>query len=218
MPPGHQQAGGVGPEGSAGQHFGCTAQIHDKAGIQLALLHPIGYGVIAQQTEPHLNMRVLLAEFVQLCFQPGQIIRYQRDTDADADGLGRLDLGVERRLHFLELFNHWGGMPLQAHAPVGEGKLVVGADEERPAQFGFQCGDALPQRLTRQKQPLGGAGIIHLFAQDQKIVQLADIHELLLKAVLRMHCNILKNNAVSVNCKEDGNKKHEKYATRPHFD
>ena len=181
MPPGHQQAGGVSPEGSAGKHFGCTAQIHDKAGIQLALLHPIGYGVIAQQTEPHCNVGVLLAEFVQLRFQPGQVVRHEGHADADADGLGRLDLCIEGGLHLLELLYHRRGMALQAHAPVGEGELVVGADEQRAAQLGFQRGDALPQCLARQKQPLGGAGIIHLFAQDQKIVQLADIHELLLK-------------------------------------
>ena len=57
----------------------------------------------------------------------------------------------------------------------------MGADEQRPAEFGFQRGDALPQRLPRQKQPLGRAGVVHLLAQDQKIMQLADIHGLLLK-------------------------------------
>ena len=217
MPPGHQQAGGVGPEGGAGQHLGSAAQVHHKAGVQLSLLHAIGHGIVGQKAEPHCNVGVLLAEFVQLRFQPGQVVRHEGHADADADGLGRLDLRMEGGLHLLELLYHRRGMALQAHAPVGEGELVVGADEQRAAQLGFQRGDALPQCLARQKQPLGGAGIIHLFAQDQKIVQLADIHGPLLKAVLRMHCNILKNNAVSVNCKEDGNKKHEKYATRPHF-
>ena len=126
-------------------------------------------------------MRVLLAELIQLRFQPRQIIRDQRHADADAHRLGRLDLGMERRLHLLELLHHRGRMALQAQPPLGERELVVGADEERPAQFSFQCSDALPQGLTRQKQPLCRAGIVHLFAQDQKIVQLADIHSFLLK-------------------------------------
>ena len=70
-------------------------------------------------------------------------------------------------------------MALQAHAAVGKGELVVGAEEQRPAQLGFQRRDALAQRLPRQEQPLCGAGVIHFFAQGQKVVQLADIHGLL---------------------------------------
>ena len=53
---------------------------------------------------------------------------------------------------------------------------MVGTDEQRPAHFGFQRRDALAQCLPRQEQPLCGAGIIHFFAQGQKVVQLADIH------------------------------------------
>ena len=71
-------------------------------------------------------------------------------------------------------------MALQAHAPVCEGELVVGAEEQRPAQLRLQRCDALPQRLPRQKQPLGRTGVIHFFAQGQKVVQLADIHGFLL--------------------------------------
>ena len=61
---------------------------------------------------------------------------------------------MEGRLHLLELLHHRRGMALQAHAPVGEGELVVGADEQRAAELGFQRRDALPQGLPRQKQPL----------------------------------------------------------------
>ena len=121
-------------------------------------------------------MGVLLTELVQLRFQPRQVIRHQRNADADPHRLGRLDLSVESRLHLLELFHHRGRMALQAQPPLGERELVVGADEQRPAEFGLKCGDALPQRLARQKQPLGRAGVVHLLAQNQKIMQLADIH------------------------------------------
>ena len=64
---------------------------------------------------------------------------------------------------------------------VGEGELVVGTEKQRPAKFRFQRRDALPQRLPRQKQPLCGPGIIHFFAQYQKVVQLADVHGFLLR-------------------------------------
>ena len=147
MSPGHQQAGGVGPQGSAGQHRSRTAQVYHKAGVQLSLLHPIGHGVILHQAEPHLDVRILLAEFIQLGLKAGQVVRHQCHTDADAHRLGRLDLGVERRLHLLELLHHRRSVALQAHAPVGEAELVVGAEEERPAQFGLQRRDALAQGL-----------------------------------------------------------------------
>ena len=93
-------------------------------------------------------MRVLLAELVQLGLKARQIVRHQRDADADAHRLGRLYLGVERRLHLLELLHHRRGMALQAHAPVGEAELVVGAEEERPAQFSLEGRDALTQSLS----------------------------------------------------------------------
>ena len=148
MPPGHQQAGGVGPEGGAGQHLGGAAQVHHKAGVQLSLLHAIGHGIVGQKAEPHCNVGVLLAEFVQLRFQPGQVVRHEGHADADADGLGRLDLRMEGGLHLLELLHHRRGMALQAHAPVGEAELVVGAEEERPAQFSLEGRDALTQSLS----------------------------------------------------------------------
>ena len=110
--------------------------------------HTIGHGIVFQQAEPHLNVGVLLAELVQLGLQPGQIVRHQRHADADAHRLGRLDLRVERRLHLLELLHHRRGMALQAHAPVGEAELVVGAEEERPAQFSLEGRDALTQSLS----------------------------------------------------------------------
>ena len=176
MPPGHQQAGRVGPEGGAGQHRGRAAKVHDKAGIQLALFHSVGHGIVGQQPEPHFNVGVLLAELVQLGLKAGQIVRHEGDADADADRLGGLDLRMEGRLHLLELLHHRRCVALKAHAPVGEGELVVGAEEQRPAQFCFQGGDALPQCLPGQEQALGSTGVVHLFAQDQKIVQLADIH------------------------------------------
>ena len=150
----HQQAGRVGPQGGAGQHRSRRAQIHHKARVQLALLHTIGHGIVFQQAEPHLNVGVLLAELVQLGLQPGQVVRHQRDTDADAHRLGRLDLRMEGRLHLLELLHHRGRMALQTQPPLGERKLVVGADEQRAAELGFQRRDALPQGLPRQKQPL----------------------------------------------------------------
>ena len=84
----HQQAGRVGPQGGAGQHRSRRAQIHHKARVQLALLHTIGHGIVFQQAEPHLNVGVLLAELVQLGLQPGQVVRHQGDTDADAHRLG----------------------------------------------------------------------------------------------------------------------------------
>ena len=62
--------------------------------------------------------------------------------------LGRLDLGPQGGLHLLELLHHRRGMALQAHAPVGEAELVVGAEEERPAQFGLEGRDALTQSLS----------------------------------------------------------------------
>ena len=99
-------------------------------------------------------MGVLLAELVQLGLQPGQVVRHQRDTDADAHRLGRLDLRMEGRLHLLELLHHRGRMALQAQPPLGERELVVSADEQRAAELGFQRRDALPQSLPRQKQPL----------------------------------------------------------------
>ena len=172
----HQQAGRVCPQGRAGQHLRRAAQVHDQPRVQLALLYSVGHGIVVQQAEPHLDVGVLLAELVQLGLQTGQIVRHQRDADADAHRLGRLDLGMEGRLHLLELLHHRGRMALQAQPPLGERELVMGADEQRPAEFGFQRGDALPQCLARQKQPLGRAGVVHLLAQDQKIMQLADIH------------------------------------------
>ena len=116
--------------------------------------HTIGHGIVFQQAEPHLNVGVLLAELVQLGLQPGQVVRHQRDTDADAHRLGRLDLRMEGRLHLLELLHHRGRMALQAQPPLGERELVVSADEQRAAELGFQRRDALPQGLPRQKQPL----------------------------------------------------------------
>ena len=93
-------------------------------------------------------MRVLLAELVQLRFQPRQVVRHQRHADADVHRLGRLDLGPQGGLHLLELLHHRRGMALQAHAPVGEAELVVGAEEERPAQFSLEGRDALTQGLS----------------------------------------------------------------------
>ena len=55
---------------------------------------------------------------------------------------------MEGGLHLLELLHHRRGMALQAHAPVGEAELVVGAEEERPAQFGLEGRDALTQSLS----------------------------------------------------------------------
>ncbi len=117
MPPGHQQAGRVGPQGGAGQHRGGTAQVHHETGVQLALLHALGHRVVVQQAEAHLDVGVLLAELVQLGLEAGQVVRHQRHADADAHRLGRLDLGVEGCLHLLELLHHRRGMALQAHAP-----------------------------------------------------------------------------------------------------
>ena len=57
-------------------------------------------------------MGVLLAELVQLGLEAGQIVRHQRDADADAHRLGRLDLRVERCLHLLELLHHRRGVAL----------------------------------------------------------------------------------------------------------
>ena len=88
---------------------------------------------------------------------------------------------MEGRLHLLELLHHRGRMALQAQPPLGERELVVSADEQRAAELGFQRRDALPQGLPRQKQPLCRASVVHFFAQNQKIVQLADIHGFLLK-------------------------------------
>ena len=51
-------------------------------------------------------------------------------------------------LHLLELLHHRRGMALQAHAPVGEAEPVVGAEEERPAQFSLEGRDALTQSLS----------------------------------------------------------------------
>ena len=99
-------------------------------------------------------MGVLLTELVQLGLQPGQVVRHQRDTDADAHRLGRLDLRMEGRLHLLELLHHRGRMALQTQPPLGEREFVVSADEQRAAELGFQRRDALPQGLPRQKQPL----------------------------------------------------------------
>ena len=109
--------------------------------------HTIGHGIVFQQAEPHLHMRVLLAELVQLGLQSGQVVRHQRHADADAHRLCRLDLGPQGGLHLLELLHYRRGMALQAHAAVGKGELVVGAEEQRPAQLGFQRRDALPQCL-----------------------------------------------------------------------
>ena len=77
MSPGHQQAGGVGPEGGAGQHRCGAAQIHHEARVQLSLLHPLGHRVVVQQAEAHLDVGVLLAELVQLGLEAGQIVRHQ---------------------------------------------------------------------------------------------------------------------------------------------
>ena len=46
------------------------------------------------------------------------------------------------------LLYHRRGMALQAHAPVGEAELVVGAEEERPTQFSLEGRDALTQSLS----------------------------------------------------------------------
>ena len=45
------------------------------------------------------------------------------------------------------LLYHRRGVALEAGAPVREGQLVMGAEEQRPAQLGFQRRDALPQCL-----------------------------------------------------------------------
>ena len=183
MAPGHQQAGRVRPQGGAGQHRRGAPQVDDKARVQLALLHFVGHGIVVHHAEAHLHMGVLLAELVQLRFQPGQVVRHQRHTDADAHRLGGLDLGPQRRLHLLELLHHRRRVALQADAAVGEGELVVRAEEQRAAQLCFQRRDALAQSLPRQKQPLCRAAVVHFIAQDQKIVQLADIHGFLLRKV-----------------------------------
>ena len=112
MPPGHQQAGGVCPQGGARQHRCGAAKVDDQTRVQLALLYPIGHGVVVQQAEPHLHMGVLLPELIQLGLQPGQIVRHQRHADADAHRLSRLDLCPQRGLHLLELLHHRGGMAL----------------------------------------------------------------------------------------------------------
>ena len=83
---------------------------------------------------------------------------------------------MQGRLHLLELLHHRSRVALQAEPPLREREPVVCADKQRAAQLRFQRGDALAQRLPRQKQPLCRAGVVHFFAQDQKVVQLADIH------------------------------------------
>ena len=57
-------------------------------------------------------MGILLAELVQLGLKAGQIVRHQRDADADAHRLRRLDLGPQGGLHLLELLHHRGGVAL----------------------------------------------------------------------------------------------------------
>ena len=61
---------------------------------------------------------------------------------------------MEGRLHLLELLHHRRCMALQAQPPLGQAQLVVGTDEQRAAEFGFQRRDALAQGLPGQKQPL----------------------------------------------------------------
>ena len=77
MAAGHQQAGGVCTQGGAGQNRRSTTQVDHKAGVQLALLHAVGHGVVVHHAEAHLHMGVLLAEFIQLGLKAGQIIRHQ---------------------------------------------------------------------------------------------------------------------------------------------
>ena len=129
-------------------------------------------------------MGILLTELIQLGLQSRQVIRHQRHTDSDAHRLGRLDLSTQRRLHLLELVHHRSGVTLQTDASVGKGQLVVGADKQRTAQLRLQGVDALAQRLPGQKQTLCRTGIIHFLAQYQKVVQLADIHGVLLKNIM----------------------------------
>ena len=147
MPPRHQQAGRVCPQGGAGQYRRSTAQIDDQTRVQLPLLHIVRHRIVVHHAEAHLHMGILLAELVQLGLQSGQVVRHQRHADADAHRLRRLDLGPQGCLHLLELLHYRRGMALQAHAAVGKGELVVGAEEQRPAQLGFQRRDALPQCL-----------------------------------------------------------------------
>ena len=60
--------------------------------------------------------------------------------------LSLTDRGVSLQRHAAPVVEQFQQM--QAHAPVGEAEPVVGAEKERPAQFGLEGRDALTQGLS----------------------------------------------------------------------
>ena len=68
------------------------------------------------------------------------------------------------------------GLCPEALALFGQGKVIAHIDEQRAAELVFQRGNAEAQRLPRQIQPPGRAGIVQVLTQGQKIAQLLNGH------------------------------------------
>ena len=166
-------------ERGAGKPGRAAAQVHHQPGVQRAVLQLCTYGVVGEQCGFQRDARVLLPELLQHIPQHGQVAGHQRHTDAQPQG-GGPDILIRLRAHPLKLLHHRRGLRPEALALFGQGKVIAHIDEQRAAKLFFQCGNAEAQRLPRQIQPPGRAGIVQIFAQRQKIAQLLDGHGVLL--------------------------------------
>ena len=121
----------------------------------------------------------MLPELLQHIPQHGQIAGHQRHTDAQPQG-GGPDILIRLRAHPVKLLHHRRGLCPEALALFGQGKVIAHIGEQRAAELIFQRGNAEPQRLPRQIQPVCGTGVVQILTQCQKIAQLLDGHGVLL--------------------------------------
>lgn len=117
----------------------------------------------------------MLPELLQHIPQHGQVAGHQRHTDAQPQG-GGPDILIRLRAHPVKLLHHRRGLRPEALALFGQGKVIAHIDEQRAAELVFQRGNAEAQRLPRQIQPPGRAGIVQVLTQGQKIAQLLNGH------------------------------------------
>ena len=81
---------------------------------------------------------------------------------------GDRDILIRLRAHPVKLLHHRRGLRPEALALFGQDKVIAHIGEQRAAELVFQRGNAEAQRLPRQIQPPGRAGIVQVLTQARK--------------------------------------------------
>ncbi len=114
---------------------------------------------VAQQPKPHLGYGCTAGELGSTAFQPRQVnLAPARRARADPAPAGPTDLSVVGPPPAPSGTVPPPGSHGVASQPPLEREFVVGADEQRPAEFGLQRGDAFCRSAWRDKTAAGPRG------------------------------------------------------------